>query len=186
MYIIRINGLCLLSIILVIAVTISSCKTKDKSMIIEAKDTLQDNYILKTTAPIVIYKTTRDFSDFVPVIMNREKTVIVSYPDRMDISEVNKPTALINGYLLDNRGINENVAFLKFTYEAYKNLGKNPTREELINLIQEKYPLSEMYFCGNRSSYQDLIPELNALIEKGFPTCKKADIVTLSMEIKAE
>ncbi|MEA4976394.1 MAG: hypothetical protein VB046_11730 [Paludibacter sp.] len=186
MYIIRINGLCLLSIILVIAVTISSCKTKDKDMVVKAKDILQDNNTLRTTAPIVIYKTTRNFSDFVPVIMNKEKTVIVSYPDRMDISEVNKPTALINGYLLDNRGINENVAFLKLTYEAYKNLDKNPTREELINLIQEKYPLSEMYFCGNRSSYQDLIPELNALIEKGFPTCKKADIIPLSMELKVE
>jgi len=186
MYKIRINGLYLLSFLLVIAVIISSCKTKDKSMVVEAKDILQDNNTLGTTAPVIIYKTTRDFSDFVPVIMNREKTVIVSYPDRMDINEVNKPTALINGYLLDNRGINENVAFLKLTYEAYKNLDKNPTREELINLIQEKYPLSEMYFCGNRSNYKDLIRELNALIANGFPTCNKADIIPLSMELKAE
>jgi hypothetical protein len=186
MYKIRINGLYLLSFLLVIAVIISSCKTKDKSMVVEAKDILQDNNTLRTTAPVIIYKTTRDFSDFVPVIMNREKTVIVSYPDRMDINEVNKPTALINGYLLDNRGINENVAFLKLTYEAYKNLDKNPTREELINLIQEKYPLSEMYFCGNRSNYKDLIRELNALIANGFPTCNKADIIPLSMELKAE
>ncbi len=179
-------GLYLLSFLLVIAVIISSCKTKDKSMVVEANDILQDNNILRNTAPIVIYKTTRNLSDFVPVIMNREKTVIVSYPDRMDINEVNKPTTLINGYLLDNRGINENVAFLKLTYEAYKNLDKNPTPEKLINLIQEKYPLSEMYFCGNRSNYQDLIPELNALIANGFPTCNKADIVPLSMELKAE
>lgn len=170
----------------IIVVTSTSCKTKAKTTIIEPTDKHENNNLMSITSPVIVYKTTRDFSDFVPVIMNSEKTVIISYPDRLDISETNKPTVLNNGYLLDNRGINENVAYLKLTYEAYQMLNENPTLVELINFIQEKYPLSEMYYCGNKSNYKDLITDLNNLISSGFPGCKKADVIPMSMEIKAE
>jgi len=176
----------LLCVAMIITISVSSCKTKKDTMIINATDKLEDNNILRTTAPVVVYKTIRDFSEYVPVIMNREKTTIVSYPDRMDITTEHKPTVLTNGYLLDNRGINENVAYLKLTYTAYKNLDKNPSIEALINLIQEKHPLAEMYYCGNQSDYKALIPELNALIDQGFSGCRKADIIPMTMEIKVE
>jgi len=174
------------NIIMMIILTLTSCKTKDKIMILEANDKLEENNFVGTTAPVVVYKTIRDFSEYVPVIMNREKTAIVSYPDRMDVSTNQKPTALTKGYLLDNRGINENVAYLKLTYDAYKNLEKNPDLDELIDLIQEKNPLAELYYCGNKSDYQDLIPELNTLIKNDFPGCRKADIIPMIIEIKVE
>lgn len=179
----------LMGVFMMIVLTLTSCKTKEKTMTIKATDKLEDNNILKATAPVVVYKTIRDFSDYVPVIMNREKTAIVSYPDRMDIfsdSSQNKPISLNNGYLLDNRGINENAAFLKLTYEAYRNLDKTPTLDELLGMIQEKHPLAALYYCGNRNEYKDLIPELNALIEKDFPGCRKADIIPMTMELKVE
>lgn len=163
--------------------TFTSCKTKQNYTTIKEADKQEDN-IMSATAPVVVYKTIRDFSNYVPVIMNREKTAIVSYPDRMDISANQKPTDLINGYLLDNRGINENVAYLKLTYEAYRNLKNNPDLDELNRLILEKYPLLELYYCNDRSNYQHLIPELNNLIDNGFLGCRKADIVPLRMEIK--
>lgn len=181
--------ICVMSLTAVIIFTLTSCKTKDKMMTIEVSDKLEDNNILRATAPVIIYKTIRDFSDYVPVIMNEDKTAILSYPDRMDIFSVssqNKPIALSKGYLLDNRGINENAAYLKLTYEAYNNLENTPNLDELIGMILEKNPLVELYYCGNLSDYKDFIPELNSLIERGFPGCKKADIFPMKMQIKVE
>ena len=175
----------IICVVLMINFTFTSCKTKQNNLTIKDVDKLEDN-VISATAPVIVYKTIRDFSDYVPVIMNREKTAIVSYPDRTDISTNQKPSALNKGYLLDNRGINENVVYIKLTYEAYRNLNKNPDLDELNSLILEKYPLLELYYCNNRNNYQNLIPELNNLIDNGFSGCEKADIVPLMVKIKQE
>ena len=109
--------------------------------------------------------------------MNAEKTRLASFPDVTDIyrnGELAYPTALMDGYLLDNRGIGPNVAFLTLTYDDYRKLGKTPSAEELMNNILERDPLTEMYQCGNRSQYTDLVTELNHLISSGkMAECKK-------------
>lgn len=128
------------------------------------------------SAPVIVYKTTEDFSNRVPVTMNREKTQIISYPDPSDLLSGNQltlPTVLINGYLLDNRGISENVVFLKYTYLEYSQLSSVPTLEQLKQSILSLYPLLEIFQCGHHSDYKNLIPELNQLITKGFPGCKR-------------
>lgn len=125
---------------------------------------------------IIVYKTTKDYNNLVPVIMNNARTAIVSYPHPTDVkrgSGYTTPTPLKNGYLLDNRGINRNVAFLNYTYEAYSKLTAAPTIEELLSRIVDKYPLVEMYECGRKTDYNNVEPELNAVIEKGFPNCKR-------------
>ena len=43
------------------------------------------------------------------------------------------------------------------------------------SVVYEKYPLTEMYYCGRRDNFRD-IDELNKLINDGFPNCQKADI----------
>ncbi len=137
-------------------------------------------------APAVIYKTTRDFTDFVPVIMNDDRTKILSYPDPLDVSyegKLAKPTVLKNGYLLDNRGINQNVVFLNFTYEYYSKLTSPPLLSEMMENILEKYPLLELYSCGLRSEYSDIIKEMNAKIDNGFVGCKKADVVPMQISL---
>lgn len=136
------------------------------------------------TAPTVIYKTRGDYSDLVPVIMNETHTRIVSYPDPSDLmsnGKLMKPHQLTKGFLLDNRGINERVAFLNYTYEEYSKLSSPPHMYDLILHIRDRHPLTELYYCGNRSDYSDIVYELNVLIERGLINCKKADLVPMSV-----
>lgn len=128
--------------------------------------------IASTGPDVIIYKTKADYQQLVPVIMNAEKTEIVSYPAPGDLKYRGKPalpTVLSGGYLLDNRGINENVAFLNITYEDYMALEKTPKKTDLMGMIFDKDPLTEMYNCGKRSLYTDPAAELNKHIaEKNF------------------
>ena len=167
------------------ALVLVSCQSKKnmKQIVLTSNELA----LLIPSAPAVIYKTIRDFSDYVPVIMDNERTRIVSYPDPTDLT-VNgkpvKPSELINGYLLDNRGINKNVVFLKYTYNEYIKMTSPPTMKEMMANILEKYPLSEMYSCGLRNEYSDLVKDMNAIITNGFINCKKADIIPLSIDLK--
>lgn len=115
----------------------------------------------------IIYKTKADYSKNVPVILNDQKDKIVSYPDIKDIKNQGEnvyPTQLAEGYLLDNRGIGPNVAFLKYTYEEYQNLEQTPKTEELMLKIVDKDPIVEMYEGLPRNKYQNAESELNELI----------------------
>ena len=164
--------LCICSLILLFAFL--SCKTTR----------LTQNTVLVSapsdSEPVaIVYKTTKDYSNLVPVIMNDERTKIVSYPDPLDLLTDGKlavPTPLNQGYLLDNRGINENVVFLSYTYENYSRLKEVPAMSELISKIIDKYPLSALIYCGARSEYQNDIGKLNELIDNGFTGCKKIDV----------
>jgi len=132
----------------------------------------------------IVYKTTDNFDDYVPVIMNVEKTRIVAYPAPTDLfykGVLAKPTILKNGYLLDNRGITENVVFLNYTYEAYSKLKEAPALNELLKNIKEKYPLKELIYCGLRYQYKNEVKELNVLIDTGFPNCKRAKIIPMGV-----
>lgn len=130
-------------------------------------------------AVTVVYKTTRDFSDYVPVTMDAKHEHIVSYPAPADLyykGQLAKPVALAEGYWLDNRGIGAHVAFLDYTYEEYSRLSEAPALEVLESRILERYPLTEMYECGKRSSYTHEVEELNSLIREGFKGCRKVSL----------
>ena len=123
--------------------------------------------------PIVVYKTTKDYSKNVAVTLSEDKKRIVAYPAPSDVSERSYPTALNKGYWLDNRGISPNTAFLSITYEEYAKLKKAPSLEELYNMIVDKNPIKKMYICGSGSAYDGIVSELNALIKKRFKGCKR-------------
>ena len=110
-------------------------------------------------------------------MFSADKNKIISYPDKKDIyfkGNLAYPTPLTGGFLLDNRGIGPDVAFLNITYEAYRDLGKTPSMDELMQLILDKDPIAEMYQCGYRSHYADPEKELNELISSGnLKNCKK-------------
>lgn len=129
------------------------------------------------SGPCIIYKSKKDYTRFVPVILSSDKKNIVSYPDIRDIyykGNLAYPTSLADGFLLDNRGIGPDAAFLNITYEAYRDLGKTPSIEELMKLILDKDPISEMFQCGYRSQYADPEKELNNIITSGnLKNCKK-------------
>lgn len=161
--------------------------TKNNSHVVEITEISEatDKYEikgkpLKSSGPdAIVYKTTKDYSDLVPVIMNSERTQIVSYPAPSDIyykGELAKPTVLKGGYLLDNRGINKNVAFTSYTYEEYSKLKNTPSIDVLLSRIVDKYPLTEMINCGIRSQYTDEVNGLNQLIDIHFLGQRKIEI----------
>ncbi len=127
--------------------------------------------------PTIIYKTKKDYSQNVPVILNDEKTKIVAYFSPKDFiknGEIVYPTKLENGYLLDNLGINENVAFTSYKIDTYTKTMRMITVKDLFEHIIDKDPLLEMYNCGNRSTYKDVVAEINRAIKNGqLSKCKK-------------
>jgi hypothetical protein len=117
---------------------------------------------------VIIYKTTKDYSKLVPVTLGDDKKSIASYPDIKDIyfdGLLAYPTQLNDGFLLDNRGISANVAFINLTYEEYSKLPATPSPDELMKIIIDKQPLSVMYNCGPRSAFKQMETELNAKID---------------------
>jgi hypothetical protein len=166
---------------MIVLFILQSCKCSEKT--VQPQPQLQPQKMEKTELsgidalpPVIVYKTSKDYSRNVPVMMNEDKTQIVSYPHPNDIyfnGSLAYPTPLEKGYLLDNRGIGLNVAFLDFTYEQYAAFKDVPERSMLLGHIIDKNPLSELWNCGTQSQEKDEPAELNSLIEKGFPGCKQ-------------
>ncbi len=138
--------------------------------------------IRKTAAvnspPCIIYRTRSDYSIYIPVMLSSDKTKVESYPDIRDVYYQGKfslPTLLAGDFLLDNRGIGPQVAFLSYTYEEYSKLSSTPPATDLMQMLLDKNPLIEMYQCGQRSQYTDIEHELNILITSGkLNTCMKS------------
>lgn len=155
----------LFSTILLFGAMISSCCSAKK-----AENTSND---LKASSPgpkVIIYQTTKDYSMLVPIVLSDDKSTIVSYPDIKDVyfkGVLAYPTQLHKGFLLDNRGISKNSAFLKLTYEEYSKLDKTPYADQLMKMIIDKDPITLMYSCGTQSSYQDIEQDLNKKIDAG-------------------
>ncbi len=168
------------SLLFILSVLIlNACFTLKKSnTAVKETETDKDKVVLdfKAGPPTIIYKTKKDYNQFVPVILSEDKSKIVSYPHPKDVfykGELAYPTELKSGYLLDNRGINSNVAFLNITYEDYSKLEKALIPDELFLMISDKDPLIEIYNCGNRYSFKNEISDLNKLIENnGLKSCK--------------
>lgn len=120
--------------------------------------------------PTMVYKTRKDYNNLVPVILSEDKSRVVSYPHPSDLVSGDGyllPTSLTNGYLLDNKGINKDVAFINMTYENYARLKEAPSATELFSMIIDNDPLAELCNCGNRSALTDAPMQLNTLIDSG-------------------
>ncbi len=118
----------------------------------------------------IVYKTKADYSPYVSVTLNADKTEIVAYPAPKDVFYNGKlavPTALKKGYWLDNRGVTPNSVFIKITMEDYAKLQTPPTLKEMSNLIIDKEPFIEIYNLGNRDRFNDEVKEINKIISKG-------------------
>jgi len=171
----------ILSLTLIIAFAVftgscSSSKKTDKTSK-EKKEMPATGNVAVTGPPVIIYKTKADYYDKVPVTLSDDKTKVISYPDARDLFRGDKlalPTKLHKGYLLDNRGIDKNVAFLNISYEKFTKMQRVFTAGQLYDMILDKDPLTEMYNCGKKSKFKDEVAELNDMIDKGsFEGCKK-------------
>jgi hypothetical protein len=152
----------------ILLVTLISCKTN--TFVSRGKiEMKQEKSIQLIAGPkTIVYKTKQNYDDFVPVELSEDKSEIISYPHPRDTKIENNfqlPSKLHNGYLLDNRGIGPNVGFLKLTYSDYYKLQEAPSIKELYNMIIDKDPLTEMYDCGNKNAFSNLVNYLNDLID---------------------
>lgn len=165
-------------LILVAAMMVVACHTqknttkgkssKENAAITEAPAPMNaPNKVSAASPKVIIYKMKKNYSKNVPVTLSEDKKTIVSYPHPRDVYTNGKlavPTQLKKGYWLDNRGINENVAFLSYTYEEYAALSSVPDLNTLYEKIVDKNPIKEMWVCGYRYSYNDIVNELNDVI----------------------
>jgi len=146
----------------------SCCTSRNQK---KASSITQENTPPKLPSPaVIIYKTKGDYNYNVPVILSVDKTRIISFPDPKDIridGNFTYPDELVDGYLLDKRGINEHAAFLKFTYEDYYNMDNIPTAERLMNYILDDDPFIEIYDAGKKGQYKNIIDDLNTMILQG-------------------
>lgn len=125
--------------------------------------------------PVIIYKTRVDYEQNVPVILSDDKQTLISYPGPEDLlvdGRMATPTRLPKGYLLDNRGINQNVAFLKLTYREYAALKQRPTPQEIQGMIIDRDPLTELCNCGSRYNYADE-KAIEGLVKDKLKRCKR-------------
>ena len=119
---------------------------------------------------VIIYKTRANYDSLVPVTLSADKQKVVSYPDPKDVysgGELAYPWLLKKRYRLDNRGISENSAFIKLSYSEYSKLANVPPVADLLNMIVDKDPITEMYDLGPRSQYKNVVKEVNEIIERG-------------------
>lgn len=153
-----------------------SCKTTQQNTVQEPKADRPALILFAPGPQAIVYKTTQDYSSYIPVTMDNLRKRIVSYPAPSDIyykGALAVPTPLSDGYWLDNRGINENTVFLNYTYEEYSKLAETPDLEVMKQKIIDYYPFSEIWNCGLRSQYKDEKKQLDSVISSGFSGCKR-------------
>jgi hypothetical protein len=154
-------------LIIALAATMAACCGKKDA----AQGTSSSDTGAGASSPhTLVYRTNTDHADQVPVIMSDDKKTIVSYPHPRDLKTGNGypvPTSLGKGYLLDNRGIGLNVAYLSMTYEQYAALDQAPSLETLEASIIDRDPLVEMCECARRTEFKDPAKEISAWVEAG-------------------
>lgn len=126
-------------------------------------------------APLIVYKTTKDYTKNIPITLNDTKDQITSYPAITDITkncEFKVPTPLDKGFLLDNFGLSANSVYTSYTFEEYAKLEKEPTIQELMNRIIDDQPIIEMYNCGKRSEFETT-KEVNYFIKHKLKKASK-------------
>lgn len=125
---------------------------------------------------VLVYKTTQDYSQQVPVTLSPDGKRIVSYPSPKDLrrgDQLATPLALDKGYWVDQRGIGPQVAFTSYTYVEYVDFIEAPSLDQLMAAVIDKKPIVEMCDCGLISQYNDLEKELNELISADLSPCKR-------------
>ncbi len=165
------------TILIILVISLLGCCTNhkgSKSQLVSEPDTVAQ---LIPGPPALVYRTKGDYYSLVPILLSEDKAQIISYPHPHDLKTDKGyalPDSLNNGYLLDNRGIGANVAFLSLTYEEYANLQEVPPVSELYKKIVDKDPLTELCNCGLKASFTDPVQQLNQLIDSGRlrDTCK--------------
>jgi len=153
----------------VMLIILFSCHTSNT---MKSAPIMQENEfspVFQSGPQLLVYKTKGNYNNLVPVMLSEDRTQIVSYPHPKDLitgSGFPIPMNLNDGYLLDNRGIGKNVAFLNITYKEYSQLKEVPLLKELYKRIIDTDPLIELCNCGLKKETIRQTSQLNKLIDK--------------------
>lgn len=148
--------------IAVLGCLVFSCSVS--SGVNEKKQKESSSTSINANAPLIIYKTKNDYSNYVPISLSADKSRIMSYPGPEDVvfnGNLAYPTLLEKGYYLDNIGISSRVAYLKYTLEAYSELNSAPTLQEMFDNILDDDPLLEYYDCGSRQTVESDLGDIS-------------------------
>ena len=146
-----------------VSIPFIGCKTQTKT---------QEASISMALPPAIIYKTKKNYDKNVAIFISEDKKSVTGYPAVTDVSAKSYPTVLKKGYLLDNRGISKDIAFISMTYEEYASLKKTPPASELKGMIIDDDPIKEMYYCAPKAKYSSE-EELEQLIKNKCKDCKR-------------
>lgn len=83
----------------------------------------------------LIYRTSGDFNDNVPITLDASRQRPVSYPAPTDITAASAPVVLADGWLLDRRGISAGSVFTRYTYRGYSALDSVPPVAVLMDSV---------------------------------------------------
>jgi len=142
---------------ILLVITLTTCATQKKTVIIPDP----------TKPPCIVYKTRSNYDSLVHIRLTEDKKHVAFYPAPVDVlynGVLAYPTKLAKGYLLDNRGININSAFINITLAEYSRLAQAPTEREFLERIVDADPITEIFYCGNKSYDIDFITNLNTII----------------------
>ena len=117
--------------------------------------------------PIVVYKTVADYHNLVSVVLSSDKTKIVAYPGPSDAGH-EYPTVLHNGYFIGSmpgEG-SPNGAFLNLDITKYSQMPEySLTTDQLYNLVLDKNPFSEIYYCPRMDNGANATATINNWID---------------------
>ena len=115
----------------------------------------------RTTEPVVVYKTKKDYREKVSVQLSHDGKTITAYPGPSDVL-FQKPLELADGYLL-KRMVGD--AYLSLTIDAYADTSHIYTVEDLLVLVIDREPYLEKYDCSCCTGPDTA--SINKLIRKG-------------------
>lgn len=119
---------------------------------------------------LVLYKTTVDCANLVPVTLNDSRTQLVSYPAPTDLTDNSTPLVMADGWLLDRRGgIGTNTAFTKYTYSEYRALKQAPSPQQLMQSIVPGARVSATMVCPQGYTLTDTAA-INSYIRQSAPS----------------
>ena len=147
----------------------SSCGTFDKKESLIKPDChfpLGPTQQLKSLKNVVVYKTKKDFSGKVPILLNKTKDTVIGYPSPSDfsgnITGLNSKK-LENGFLLDLVGVNVNTVFTFYNIKDYRS-SETPSLKSFYENIVELDPFTEMYYC--KTDFDEV--KLNTIIRNNY------------------
>lgn len=83
----------------------------------------------------LLYKTSGNFNDRVPVQLSTDGKQLVSFPAPTDIPASPEPLVLADGWLLSPVGVTASSVFTRWTYAEYRAMKQTPSPDEIMQAI---------------------------------------------------